>query len=264
MTRELCFTVDVDRDVNERIPGRTDAVSPNTGGKARFTSSEAGVNMVLELLDSIGAKATFFAEARTLRNIDVHFGKNEVAMHGLDHEDMTGEVSGITLTDDEMRNIMRTSADTIRDVTGSSPKGFRAPYMRIDERIVNILPEFGIRYDSSMYADLGSSMRPYRLNSGITEIPVPVRVDGNGKRMAAYLWPMHEGIRKFSEYIEMANVMEDGVFVIATHSWHMTESRSDGIFDNARREKNLRDVREILTSLLDDGFKMARMSDVGV
>jgi len=262
MTRKLCFTVDVDRDVNECVPGRVDAVSLRTPGDgARYTSSEAGVNMILDILDDIGIGATFFAEARTLDNADISFGHNEVAMHGLDHEDMTGHVSGIQLTEDELNDIMRTSYNIIRDRTGNVPKGFRAPYMRTNGTIMNILPKFGITYDSSSYSELGTKMYPNDLGNGLKEIPVPVTVDGNGKRMAAYLWPMHEGAREFSEYIRMADTVKEGTFVLATHSWHMTETRK-GMMDNDQKKKNADNVRKIITSILDSGFKAARMIDI--
>ena len=259
MTKRLCFTVDVDRDANECVPGHAAAVSP--GGEARFASSEAGVNIILDLLNDIGMKATFFAEARTLENIDVTFGSNEVAMHGLDHEDMTGEISGIRLSDSELNDIMQTSSDIITDRTGTRPKGFRAPYMRTDERIMRTLPSFGVIYDSSLYADIKSKMHPYDAGNGVKEIPVPAAADGNGKRMTAYLWPMHEGTRTFDEYIKMADRVKEGVLVIATHSWHMVESRSGGMMSKAEIKKNISGVRKIITSVLDSGFDAVRMID---
>jgi peptidoglycan/xylan/chitin deacetylase (PgdA/CDA1 family) len=260
MTKKLCFTVDVDRDVNECVRGRTAAVSLRTDG-ARFTSSEAGVNILLDMLDDIGIRATFFAEARTLENIDAAFGDNEVAMHGLDHEDMTGEMSGISLSDDDLNGILRMSSDIIKERTGTGPKGFRAPYMRTNGTIMRMLPKFGIVYDSSLYADLNRTMHPYDIGS-LKEIPVPVGTDRNGKKMAAYLWPMHEGVRQPNEYIEMADQMENGVFVLTTHSWHMVESRSGGMMHREHKERNTGNVRHIITSILDSGFEVVRMADV--
>ena len=257
---KFCFTVDVDRDVNECVPGRREAVSlrsPN--GNARYSSSEEGVNLLLEMLDEIGIKATFFAEARTLENIDVSFGKNEVAMHGLDHEDMTGEISGITLSEHEIENIIRTSAGIIKERTGTLPKGFRAPYMRTNGKIMGILKRTGVRYDSSLYSESGYEMHPYDI-CGIKEIPVPFMKDGNGKKMYGFLWPMHEGVREPQEYVRMASAVKEGVFVIATHSWHIAESRN-GLLNSEQKEKNLQNVRSVITQILDLGHKPARMID---
>jgi peptidoglycan/xylan/chitin deacetylase (PgdA/CDA1 family) len=260
MTRRLCFTVDADRDVNECVPGRREAVSLGTGG-VRFSSAEAGTKILLDMLDDIGIKATFFAEATALRNINAAFGNNEVAMHGLDHEDMTGEVSGIRLSDEELDEIMRVSSDTVKDITGQRPKGFRAPYMRTDDRIMDAAKRAGAVYDSSVYGQTDRIFRPYDLGNGLKEIPVPAGTDRNGKRITAYLWPMHEGARAPDEFIGMANTMEDGVFVIATHSWHIVESRSSGLMSGPRIKENIGSVRKIITSLLDSGFKAVRMID---
>jgi peptidoglycan/xylan/chitin deacetylase (PgdA/CDA1 family) len=258
--RKFCFTVDVDRDVNECIPGRTEAVSLRCGGNARYTSSEEGTNVILEMLDDIGMNATFFAEARTLENINVTFGKNEVAMHGLDHEDMTGESSKITLSEDELNDIMKTSASIIKERTGNAPKGFRAPYMRTDERIMKALRRTGVKYDSSLYSELNDTMLPYEVFEGIKEIPVPVTTDRNGKKMYGYLWSMHEGIRTADEYVKMSKFVENGVFVLATHSWHIVESRN-ALMNKEQRKKNIENLRDVITGVLDGGYKAVRMSD---
>ncbi|MDR2866065.1 MAG: polysaccharide deacetylase family protein [Methanomassiliicoccaceae archaeon] len=261
MTRKLCFTADVDRDVNICIPGRIAAASMRTDdNRARFTSSEEGVNILLDMLDDIGITATFFTEARTLENIDVQFGNNEVAMHGLDHEDMTGELSGVRISGEMISELMQRSSDIIRDRTGRAAKGFRAPYMRTNIEVMKMLPRFGIVYDSSMYAPIGAAA-PYDTENGIKEVPVPESTDANGKRITGYLWPMHENVRGPDEFIRMAGEVRNGIFVLATHSWHMVESRSGGMMDAARREMNINDVRKTITSLLDSGFKAARMTD---
>ena len=260
MIRRLCFTVDVDRDVNESVPGCREAASLRGG--VRYTSAEEGSDIILDMLSDIGMSATFFAEARTLQNIDVSFGRNEVAMHGLDHEDLTGELSGVRLSEDDLNAIMGSSAEIIKERTGRAPKGFRAPYMRTNGAVADAVSKAGMRYDSSQYAELKASMHPYDLWNGIKEVPVPETSDADGKRMSAYLWPMHEGKRGSSEYIEMADILEDGVFVIATHSWHIVESRAHGMMGKDRKEKNAEDVRKILTSLLDKGFKPATITEL--
>jgi peptidoglycan/xylan/chitin deacetylase (PgdA/CDA1 family) len=254
--KKFCFSVDVDRDANECMPGNKAAVS--SGGGVRFTSSEKGLDIILDMLDDIGMKATFFAEARTLENIDASFGDNEIAMHGLDHEDMTGELSGIRPSDEELRDIMGKSKDIIKDRTGIEPKGFRAPYMKTDGGIMDLLPEFGIIYDSSVYAEIGTG--PYVTASGISEIPVPVSEDRNGRKIYGYLWPMHEGRRGPEDYTEMADSVDDGIFALATHSWHITESVG-GPMDGPRIRENIENVRKVLTAVLDKGFRSVRMID---
>jgi peptidoglycan/xylan/chitin deacetylase (PgdA/CDA1 family) len=175
---------------------------------------------------------------------------------------MTGEVSGIRLSDDALNKIMLTSRDIIKDRTGSKPKGFRAPYMRTDERIMNTAANAGAVYDSSLYGSIGATFGPYDLGNGMKEVLVPSGTDSNGKKITAYLWPMHEGTRKHNEYTEMADVLKDGVFVVATHSWHIVETRSDGMMGADQRKRNIENIRKIITELLDSGFKACRMIDV--
>jgi peptidoglycan/xylan/chitin deacetylase (PgdA/CDA1 family) len=258
--KRLCFTVDVDRDVNECVPGKREAVTHNSDS-IRYTSSALGTGLILDMLDDIGIRGTFFAEATTLGYIDADLGNNEVAMHGLDHEDLTGELSGIKFSETELSGIMRVSFNVIKDLTGKAPKGFRAPYMRTDNRIMKALSTLGLEYDSSVYAPVCRTFFPYEVAAGIKEIPVPTGIDRNGKKISAFLWPMHEGTRGPNDFIELANKMEEGVFVLATHSWHIAESREKGVMNKAEREKNLANVKQIITTLLDNGSKAVRMID---
>ena len=66
--RTLCFTVDLDRDVNEPIFGSVCAGSKDRGdgNSPRFVSAGKGTERLVDLFDDLGVKATFFAEARTL------------------------------------------------------------------------------------------------------------------------------------------------------------------------------------------------------
>lgn len=256
--RALCVTVDFDRDVNRAVPGRREAVCGDDMCK-RYVSSEEGVSLLSELLDDLNVRGTFFAEASTLKCVGASsVSGHEVALHGYDHEDFTGCTSGIPLGEDEIREIMERSVNVVKDLTGTAPRGFRAPYMKAHEPLMNLLKEYGITYDSSEYANLGRSMMPYR-KWGITEIPVPKGKDASGRTIAAYLWPMHEGDRAPAEYAEMASAMEEGVFVIATHTWHMAESRKRGRMNGADRESNLSNVREVIGSLIDMGYEPVTM-----
>lgn len=251
--RALCVTVDFDRDVNRAVPGRRGAVCGDDMCH-RYASSEEGASVLSELLDDLNVRGTFFAEASTLECAGASsVSGHEVALHGYDHEDFTGHVSGIPMEEDEIRDVMERSVNTVKDLTGTAPRGFRAPYMRAHEPLMNMLKEYGIAYDSSEYADLGRTILPYR-KWGITEIPVPRGKDVSGRAIAAYLWPMHEGNRSPRDYTGMAAVMEEGVFVLATHTWHMVESRKGGIMDGTGRRNNLDNVREVIESIIDVGY----------
>lgn len=263
--KTLCLTVDLDRDVNDAVPGSISAISLDRGeGNApRFVSTGKGTESLVDMLDDMGIKATFFAEARALHRSGAFrsLSGQEVALHGLDHEDFSGQKSGITLDEGDMRDIIERAISLIRDCTGTQPKGFRTPYMTVNDTLMSFLPEYGIRYDSSYYSYLDKEMLPYRLENGMVEIPVPKGNDANGKTITSYLWPMHEGSRKPEDFISLAKKMENGTFVLATHSWHICESRKNGMMSDDAVKENLANVRQIIEALMDDGFTVSTMAE---
>jgi hypothetical protein len=133
--------------------------------------------------------------------------------------------------------------------------------MRTDGRIMDAIAKIGVRYDSSYYAPLGAAPEPYDMGNGVKEVPVPFSADNDGKRITSYLWPMHEGSRTPNEFTEMADALDDGIFVIATHSWHMVETRSKGLMDPVQTKKNIGNVRDIITYILDSDFKAVRIAE---
>lgn len=258
--RAFCLTVDLDRDVNIQVVGRSSAgsIDRGNGDGPRFTSSERGLSILVDMLDEIGIKATFFSEAETLRSLNDPgvLSAHEVGLHGSEHEDLT------SLNEDEIRSVIEDSYNAVRDTIGKDPKCFRAPYMRVDDRVIDILPKFGIEVDSSFYTEMSGSLLPYRLDNGILEVPVPEGKDTNGKKISAYLWPMHEGKRIPSDYVGMAEQMNEGVFVLATHTWHMVESRDRGMMSGQEIGINVEKVRSVLTGIIDAGIKPCTLSDV--
>lgn len=264
--RSVCFTIDLDRDAN--IPSSTGrgAVCTDLGnGTApRFSSSRKGAELLAELFDELDVETTFFAEARTLFETEVSgaIQGHEIALHGLDHEDIMGKECGRPMEREDLRRTLSEAIDMIHDASGQRPSGFRAPYMRFDPAMYDVLHDLGIRYDSSEYTELSDDMHPYGITDEMVEIPVPKGYDRHGKRIAAYLWQMHEGRRNVDDYIEMAMRMKDGVFVMATHSWHITESAETGPLDADAVERNIDRIRRIVTSLQDDGFEFKRMDSI--
>lgn len=250
--RSFCLTVDVDRDVNIPISGMSQAGSTDRGSgtSPRYSSSAQGLDILTNMLDEMGVKATYFAEGRTLMNIGAQsLTGREVGIHGFDHEDFTE-----TFPPGGKKEILVKSRDTITDVLGVRPRCSRMPYMKMSPEVPNILREIGIKYDSSNYKILEDRMAPYEID-GLIEVPVPVSLDKKGNKIVGYLWPMHEGKRVPSDYIEMASLVKNGIFVLATHSWHMTECIESGRMSKEAIEKNKENVRQVISQILDNGFK---------
>ena len=258
--RQLCFTIDLDRDVNDAVVGSSAAVSLDrgSGNAPRFTSSEKGTLVLLDLLDDLGIQATFFAEARTLQETQIgrSISKYEVAMHGYDHEDLTGSKSKVILAHGELRSIVERSVQVIRDEVGCSPTGFRSPYMDPNEELLDFLHEYGVTYDSSRYAYVSDVVKPYPSgNMMLTEVPALKGTSANGKTITSYLWPMHEGKRSAGDFIALCETVKEGICMIATHTWHMVERRSGGLMSQEDVSANYDATRDVLSSLIDSGFE---------
>jgi peptidoglycan/xylan/chitin deacetylase (PgdA/CDA1 family) len=214
----------------------------------------------------MGVQATFFAESRTLRemgdSVSILQG-HEVASHAVEHEDLTGEGSGVSVDDQELRRIIVQGREEVKDLIGVPPVGFRAPYQHVDGRILDMLMDCGFRYDSSLTLPIQDGvLRPHRLPNGLCEFPVAEARDVAGKRIVSYLWPMHEGRRKAQDYMQMMDGLQDGLLVMATHTWHMTESYARGALDLAETRMNLENVRSILEHALDSGMEVRRLDQV--
>ena len=257
--RALCFTIDLDRDVNIPIPGSIagGSIDRGNGTEPRFTSSERGLSLLLELLDELSIKATIFAEAAALRNIKIGISGHDVGIHGVEHEDFT-MIKGA----DRKRAILKEASDAVTDAVGRPPGCFRAPYMKADTETIGLLPEFKIGVDSSFYRKMSSTLIPERMSNGVWEIPVPEGIDPDGKKIVSFLWPMHEQKRSPADYVGLASQMEKGAFVLATHTWHIVESRERGILSNEEIKKNIGNVRKVLEGIMDMGIRPMTMTEV--
>ena len=118
---------------------------------------ETNTFRLLDLFDCHKVKATFFvlgwiAEhcpglVREIRNRG-----HEVASHGYHHR-ITSELSRAELREDLYR-----SKALLEDITGEPVLGYRAPKFMISKDLLELLPEIGFRYDSSLNSF--SSKRP--------------------------------------------------------------------------------------------------------
>lgn len=251
--RRLYFTVDVDRDANVRIPGRRAAGSLDrgSGDAPRFTSTEIGLGDTLDVLDDLGIRATLFFEGRTAGMVDcARAAGHRIGVHGYDHEDLAA------LGDGDLEDTVRRAAEAVTDAVGR-PTCSRAPYMSADARVVRAHRDAArISYDSSLYTEVCGDASPYQFE-GVTELPVPRARDASGRVIVAYLWPMHEGVRVPSDYVSMASAYD--TFVLADHSWHMAETRDGGVLSDEGRRRSRDGLREVLSGILDAGFRPAVM-----
>ena len=261
--RCAAFTVDVDRDVNLPETGRRDAICQPREGDAtpRFSSSTRGLELLAELLDDLGIRGTFFLEAVTAQQISKRaelrdlLARHEVASHGWSHEDLTGAYTKIEMSEEEVGETIDDAAAMIERLTGRLPRGFRAPYQHVDEAVHRVLTKRGYWYDSSLTMDIRSRrIDIYGLPNGLIECPLARGIDKRGKPIHSYLWPMHEGKRDPEDYIHLLNQYDEGLLILATHSWHVIENYG-GPLGRSGTEGQMENVRAILENALDQGIK---------
>jgi polysaccharide deacetylase family protein (PEP-CTERM system associated) len=135
---------------------------------------------LLDLLDELDAKATFFLLGMTVAQhrevvAEVVRRGHEPASHGYTHARVYDQ------TRDEFRADVERSVEAIADATGQQPVAYRAPAFSINRRTpwaYEVLAGAGFRYDSSQYDSprvpdrLGDIPKePYRLGE-LWELPV--------------------------------------------------------------------------------------------
>jgi len=251
MKRRLLFTIDVDRDANLHIDGADAAGSMDRGSgtSPRFGSTEKGLSLIGDLLDELGIKATFFIEGRTAETVDCSFLSGHcIGFHGYDHEDLSKVA--------DVGSVMRKGYEAVKDRV-SKPECFRAPFMTMADGIYEELNSLGVRHDSSVYGPPDSS--PYEV-SGVMEHPVAKGKDASGKTIAAYLWPMHEGKRTPSDYVDLARSVP-GDLVLCTHSWHIVEGYDSGPMSEEILRRNIDRTKEVLEGIIDVGFSPCRLTE---
>ncbi len=265
--RDVAFTVDVDRDVNMACQGEICAVS-NGGERPRFTSSAMGLERISHLLDEMGVKGTFFWEGRTAEVLSEGMDLvglmrgHEIALHGYDHEDFAGKETGLPLDLESTKNVLDKGTAALDRVFGKGARGFRAPYQRVTEVLLDELQARNFLYDSSDTVELvDGKVRPYRNKNGLPEIPVIWSRDGRGKKIVSYLWPYHEGKRQISDYLDLVDGFQDGLLVIATHSWHPVESYCSGLRTKEDANREMADLRTLLEHIERSGGELVSIAD---
>src|SRR5262249_52423231 len=138
------FTVDVE-DWYQGIPIARDAW---TTAERRL---DHGLNVLLELLDACGARATFFvlgpvAEEHPELVRRIADAGHEVGCHGWSHDLL------YRMTPERFRNETARATACIEDVVGRPIRAYRAAYFSITRAslwALDVLAGLGFRYDSS-------------------------------------------------------------------------------------------------------------------
>ncbi|MCK4283077.1 MAG: polysaccharide deacetylase family protein [Candidatus Brocadiae bacterium] len=269
----VAVTVDVDPDANRPQPGRADAVSP--AGEARYDACFEGLGLLLNVLEGMGAPATFFWEARSLRRLTATRGdlaarvlgnaSFEHGCHSHRHEDFAGKQTGLPLGPEETRGVLERAAEVFDSVLARAPQGFRAPYCRLTQELTDALAAFGYAYDASLTRQPGSHwrLRPFPLaaSAGLWELALCRWRDRHGKPISSYLWQLCEGKRQVEDYVHVAASLRDanagGLLQIALHPWHLVVSKDGGRLPAGHAGSPAARVEQVLAKAADiEGVKL--------
>ena len=127
---------------------------------------ELAMSRALSLLRQCGVQATFFCVGAELERSSVAAAMiqqasregHEIANHTYSHPFALS-----TLSADDVRAEVAACSAVIRRLTGTSPVGFRAPGYQVTARVLQVLEDLGMEYDSSAFwSVLHPAMRLYR------------------------------------------------------------------------------------------------------
>jgi peptidoglycan/xylan/chitin deacetylase (PgdA/CDA1 family) len=148
-----------------------------------------GIWNILEMLDNLGLKATFFVNGVTAET----FAEGVRAAHNAGHE-----IAGMGYNLDRVRTvsrereeaIVRRAARVLADVCGAKIQGWRCPDYRISPQTFEILAAEGFVWDSTMLND----DLPYRLNCEAKSlIEIPFTTSTTERSHVAFPYPVRGG-----------------------------------------------------------------------
>jgi len=156
---------------------RDKIISPGIFSQGEY-SARVAIPRILALLDQYRIPASFFVPAVSAllheEEIKAILAKerHEIGMHGWIHE------RNSLLSEEEERELMRKSFQTLQKLTGKAPVGIRTPSWDFSQSTLKIIRELGLLYDSSLMAD----DRPYEIledgqPTGVVELPVEWLLD---------------------------------------------------------------------------------------
>lgn len=168
-----------DVEEHDRIEAAAGLECPPSLRREYADRMERTTRRLLDTLDEVGAKATFFvlgeiARARPRLVRDIAEAGHEVASHGWDHRRVH------LLSPLEFFNDVRASKDALEQASGGPVVGYRAPTFSVGRRTgwaIDVLAEAGYQYDSSIF--------PVRHDRyGVPDAPrTPFVVEGESARL---------------------------------------------------------------------------------
>lgn len=154
----VCLTFDF--DAMSLWLGPHAARSPSMISRGEF--GVVAVERILRLLDREAIPATFFIPGHTIETFPdtvraiVNAG-HEAGHHGYLHE------NPVDLEPEDERRVMERGLESFESILGMRPLGYRSPAWDNSPNTIDLLLEYGFRYESSL---MGDDFRPYWCRTG--------------------------------------------------------------------------------------------------
>jgi peptidoglycan/xylan/chitin deacetylase (PgdA/CDA1 family) len=235
---------------------------------ARGEFAVPATSRILELLDSLAIRATFFVPGHTALAFPVLVDAiiaagHEVGHHGFVHE----RVSELDPAQEE--DILLRGIEILERHLGSPPVGYRSPSFDFTDATPGLLLRHGFRYDSSL---MGSDFQPYWVRDGdrvatdaafvfgrpipIVELPVAWLLDDfphfEFVRGALTAMKPPSAVREiwWGEYRWFAKHGGDGCFTLTLHP------------ECIGRGHRIVMLRSLLEEMAEDGASFATLGEV--
>ena len=135
--------------------------SPDDISRGMF-AGEVGVPRILNMLDRLGIKATWFIPGHSIQTFPEQMkgivdAGHEIGVHGYSHE------NPIAMTPEQEEIVLDYCIDLITDLSGRRPTGYVAPWWEFSPVTNELLLKKGIKYDHSL---IHHDFQPYYVRVG--------------------------------------------------------------------------------------------------
>lgn len=227
----VCLTFDFDA-VSPWLHIDPERNTPTNRSRGLY-GAEVGAPRLLDLLDEYGVDTTWFVPGHTIDSFPEVAGRVHDEGHDVQHHGWSHTPPGDYESRGAERADLERGIESIEDLTGRRPTGYRSPSWDFSEHTRELLVDLGFEWDSS---DMARDFEPYHLR------PDSAPVDGPYERGEPYDvlelpvswgrddWPAFgfssgKGFvdeaaifRQWREQFDwMADNVEGGVFVLTMH-----------------------------------------------
>ncbi len=147
-----CVTFDMDSDSLIHLDHPKDGYTRASAISMLQYGPQIAIPRIVETYRRLGIKQTFFIPAWCMETypetVDIILkGGHEIGQHGYLHENPVGQ------SREEQAGWMDKSMEVIERMTGTKPRGWRAPLYNFSNESADLLVERGFKYDASLMGD---------------------------------------------------------------------------------------------------------------